>query len=241
MRKAALQAGTIDTEASDKLLFALEPESASITVFGEASTIGLFKDGTTYMMLDYGGGTVDITLHNVATSKPLVLDEICNPGGGKWGDIYVDNHFRVFLQTLLGRKRFSYLKDNHYVEAEEVMDEFREKKQDFDPEEQDTLTKINLSGLLCCDDSTNTSEKSLVDLINAFNLNEKNQNLTFDLSNRRTHHRIEQFSSLVLSHDQMLTFFQPTLDSICLAVKKLLAAHWIKQDSWFSYQIRVRD
>jgi len=89
MRKAACRAGLVLDEASDSLLLALEPECASIAVHQEGCKLGLFKEGAVFLVLDCGGGTVDITMHKVATIDPLVLDEEALPNGGAWGGIFV--------------------------------------------------------------------------------------------------------------------------------------------------------
>lgn len=89
MRKAAFRAGLVPDEASDNLILALEPESASIAVHQEGSKLGLFMEGSVFLVLDCGGGTVDITIHRVATVDPLVLDEEALPCGGAWGSIFV--------------------------------------------------------------------------------------------------------------------------------------------------------
>lgn len=52
------------------------------------------------MVLDCGGGTIDITSHLVESSDPLQLSEVAEPCGGAWGSSIVDARFRAFLQVL---------------------------------------------------------------------------------------------------------------------------------------------
>ena len=131
MRKAAYRAGITSYEASDKLLFAFEPESAAIAVHQEGYKFGLFKVGSTYMLLDCGGGTVDITVHRVGTMNPLVLDAVSTPTGGAWGGIFVDKQFVVFLKSFLGEKMFRRLQDRFPTEVEDLKEQFRVLKESF--------------------------------------------------------------------------------------------------------------
>lgn len=54
---------------------------------------------TQIMVLDCGGGTIDITSHLVESSDPLQLSELAEPCGGAWGSSIVDARFKAFLQV----------------------------------------------------------------------------------------------------------------------------------------------
>ena len=116
MRKAAIAGGI----RSDKLTIALEPEAASIFCrhlpldrFEDLSgeNIAKYPPGTKYMVLDAGGGTVDITIHEITKSGGL--KEIQAASGGGWGGILVDKAFEDLLTDILG---------------DDVYDEFRRKE-----------------------------------------------------------------------------------------------------------------
>ena len=67
MRKAALKASIIEELSSANLLLCLEPEGASIQSRNDAED-GLKSQmikGSVVMVLDCGGGTVDITVHKL--------------------------------------------------------------------------------------------------------------------------------------------------------------------------------
>lgn len=51
------------------------------------------------MVLDCGGGTIDITSHLVESADPLQLSELAEPCGGAWGSSIVDARFKAFLQV----------------------------------------------------------------------------------------------------------------------------------------------
>lgn len=57
--------------------------------------------GTKIMVLDCGGGTVDITTHNVVSVSPVALEELHEPTGGPWGSTMVDKKFNGFLKVPL--------------------------------------------------------------------------------------------------------------------------------------------
>ena len=67
MRKAAHRAGLIKEEGSRRLVLALEPESACVA----CDVHKLAKPGDPFMVLDCGGGTVDITMNTCAPSPEL--------------------------------------------------------------------------------------------------------------------------------------------------------------------------
>ncbi len=57
------------------------------------------------MVLDCGGGTVDITVHKLiceVQEKFLCQQLIPSSGGCEWGSKYVDLYFQEFLTEFLG-------------------------------------------------------------------------------------------------------------------------------------------
>lgn len=98
MRKAAEQAGIIDDQNSSNLLLSLEPEGASIQCREDSEPqvrAQMVKDSV-IMVLDCGGGTVDITIHKL-TCEPeerfLCEELLPSSGGCQWGSKFVDMHF----------------------------------------------------------------------------------------------------------------------------------------------------
>ncbi len=67
MRKAAIEAGIIEDYNSPGLLLCLEPEGASIQCREDSEETVRYQmvKGTIAMVLDCGGGTVDITVHKL--------------------------------------------------------------------------------------------------------------------------------------------------------------------------------
>ncbi|XP_061164989.1 heat shock 70 kDa protein 12B-like [Saccostrea echinata] len=103
MSKAAEKAGIPRT----RLILALEPEAASIycrllplTKLEGSNDIGVFKPGSKYLVLDAGGGTVDITVHKVRNDGSL--EELEKASGGDWGGTCVDMTFKQTLMDVVG-------------------------------------------------------------------------------------------------------------------------------------------
>jgi hypothetical protein len=117
MRRAACDAGFPDDD--DRLLLSTEPEAAALHCQlalaeladepGKAGRPGLDVDGTRFMVVDCGGGTVDITAYeatseaarHVRLRKLAALDEIGVATGGRLGSEHINQAFRV---TVLGQR-----------------------------------------------------------------------------------------------------------------------------------------
>ncbi|KAL3841762.1 hypothetical protein ACJMK2_019864 [Sinanodonta woodiana] len=150
MRKAAEQAG-ID---GNLLSLALEPEVASMfcqlqetVVVGEGkkSAEMLLKPGDKYMVLDAGGGTVDITVHEI--EKGGRLREVHRATGGDWGGTKVDDAFAEIMVELIGVKVLKKFKKENVEDSLEFLRDFELKKRDF-VADKDTRTSLRLPASL---------------------------------------------------------------------------------------------
>ena len=112
------EAGMISSEDSPKLVLCLEPEAACMACedqrLSEQGAAGreILKADDRFMVLDCGGGTVDITMHKVDQIMPLKLSEIRAPDGGDYGSTYVDREFEQFLVELIGTDRWNRFKSS---------------------------------------------------------------------------------------------------------------------------------
>lgn len=67
------------------------------------------------MVLDSGGGTVDITVHKLLCEpyeKFLCEELLPSSGGCEWGSKYVDLYFEEFLKEFLGSELYEYYLKN---------------------------------------------------------------------------------------------------------------------------------
>ena len=61
-----------------------------------------FPKGTRYMVVDCGGGTVDITVHEVEDDEGT-LKELHKATGGTCGSVHIDQEFEKLLVEMFGQ------------------------------------------------------------------------------------------------------------------------------------------
>ena len=99
----------------DKLSLALEPESAALysqemvgdQIASDPST-AIIKRPSDYMVIDIGGGTVDITAH-IEVDGGIVVENI--PTGNAWGGTQVNEAFSKMLQHIVNDLEFKKFLD----------------------------------------------------------------------------------------------------------------------------------
>jgi molecular chaperone DnaK (HSP70) len=137
MRKAAVEAGIVDNLSSTQLLLCLEPEGASIQCREDSEEplkAQLVKPNVV-MVLDCGGGTVDITVHRLlcAANERFLCEELLPSSGGcDWGSKFVDQHFEKFLQEFFGAELFETYKANAMARLD-ILKHFEMLKRKFCP------------------------------------------------------------------------------------------------------------
>ncbi|MDL5052656.1 Hsp70 family protein [Oscillatoria laete-virens NRMC-F 0139] len=131
MRRAAIKAGLItDSESDrDRLLLVLEPEAAAI--YCQEKDQSQLEAGKCFMVVDCGGGTVDITVHEVSSHGDL--EEVAEGTGGAYGSTYVDKEFREYLANKLTAQALTRYEEEDPIGWLELMANWERKKCDFDP------------------------------------------------------------------------------------------------------------
>jgi len=125
----------------------------------------MVKD-TTVMVLDCGGGTVDITIHKLKCNvdEKFVCEELLPSSGGcEWGSKFVDFHFEHFLESLFGKEFFEVYKKNAMARLE-ILKHFEMLKRKFNPAESQNRSRLQLSYL-----GEELSASKLGELVKAFN------------------------------------------------------------------------
>nr|XP_040581373.1 heat shock 70 kDa protein 12A-like [Lepeophtheirus salmonis] len=162
MREAAYEAGIASPENPEGVFIALEPEAASIhcrklrmnqlmpeinAKDPESSSLSsdfVLEDTSTggrYMVVDCGGGTVDITVHEI-TNKEGRLKELFKASGGPYGSITVDEAFERLLDQIFGRefmKNFKLSRPSGFID---LMIAFESRKRSYS---SDRPSAINIS------------------------------------------------------------------------------------------------
>ena len=126
MRKSAEKAGI----NNDQLCIALEPEAASIhcqylpteKLEGASEGFTMAEAGQTYMVIDLGGGTADITVHEKISNGQL--KELCHAIGGDCGGTSIDNAFIQMIVKILGVPMITLLKQEDPTAYLDLLREF---------------------------------------------------------------------------------------------------------------------
>ncbi|XP_060582273.1 heat shock 70 kDa protein 12B-like [Ruditapes philippinarum] len=136
MREAAINA-EIHT---DMISLSLEPEAASlfcrylpvqrVTGVSQAE-IRSFSIGDKYMILDCGGGTVDITVHEI--QEDSTLRELAKANGGECGGTQVDEKFISLLNDLFGPDVMEVICQRYRDDYLQLMQSFEIKKRRISP------------------------------------------------------------------------------------------------------------
>ncbi|XP_041272562.1 heat shock 70 kDa protein 12A-like [Onychostruthus taczanowskii] len=132
MRLAAKEAGIISDMISRNLIIALEPEAASLWCkqlphegfMADSSDKKKFEDspGIQYVVLDCGGGTIDITVHEIQENH--YLKELHKATGGGWGGNRVDENFISFLKEIFSDGVWDEYVKKHPTELQNMMYNF---------------------------------------------------------------------------------------------------------------------
>ncbi|MEW5303225.1 MAG: hypothetical protein WDW36_005934 [Sanguina aurantia] len=105
VRSAAVRSGIILTPSSELLTLCLEPEAAAL--HAAAMRTLQIQQGDLFMVVDAGGGTVDITVHEVETraGEQVLAESICAQGAYA-GSTFVDSAFESFYRQQVGAEAF---------------------------------------------------------------------------------------------------------------------------------------
>jgi molecular chaperone DnaK (HSP70) len=152
MRQAAIHAGLISNTSEDKerLVVVLEPEAAAVLCAEKDAMLKVseLKNGSCFMIIDAGGGTIDITVHEVVSNKGQNSLEEAVPGlGGPYGSTYIDDRFVEYIISKLGIDVMQDIYDKEPVAYREMMSQWEERKCRFTGGEEDNATFVYLNKL----------------------------------------------------------------------------------------------
>ncbi|XP_061164556.1 heat shock 70 kDa protein 12B-like [Saccostrea echinata] len=212
MREAAEKAGI----EGGNLLLALEPEAASVYVKEmnvevhqdqdmNQSRLSAFFPGTKYMIVDLGGGTVDVTVREVLDDRSL--REITKASGGAWGGLRVNQQFYQYIEGIVGKEVMDGLKEQYPAAHLDLEREIEQKKRNLQGDENKKIA-INLPGELLELFEENKGQK-LSDFVNSSDhykgrVDMRHEKLRFDIS-------------------VTFSMFKPAVDSILHHIGELLS------------------
>ncbi|XP_071127599.1 heat shock 70 kDa protein 12A-like [Mytilus edulis] len=208
MRKAAEKAGIKGYD----LTIALEPETASIFCqelrtnrdnYTSKTFSETIKHGTKYLVLDLGGGTADITVHERLPDGSL--EEVLPPSGGNWGGTAVDDAYIELLNSVFTKKVIKELKSDELEDYTSLCFQFEVKKRSVT---SDLSTDIVISLPFSLVKKTEKHYKSVQSSI----MRSPYKDSVYFTAPQKLHVNPEVFRKL----------FKPTIDALIKHIEKLL-------------------
>uniref|UniRef100_A0A3P8QLQ7 Heat shock protein 12B n=1 Tax=Astatotilapia calliptera TaxID=8154 RepID=A0A3P8QLQ7_ASTCA len=214
MREAAYLAGLVSPDCPEQLLIALEPEAASIycrklrlhqviDLSMQPITNGLeldvsrpFDSSDRYVVADCGGGTVDLTVHQIEQPQGT-LKELYKASGGPYGAVGVDLAFEAMLCQIFGEDFIQSFKAKRPAAWVDLMIAFEARKRTASPGRTNALN-ISLPF-------------SFIDYY------KRHRGQSVEAALRRSNMNIVKWSSqgmLQLTQEAMNELFQPTISKI---------------------------
>ncbi|KAL4217507.1 Heat shock 70 kDa protein 12A [Mactra antiquata] len=138
MRKAAVSAGL--PEPNVRLV--LESEAASIWCQAQQTSYTCISTlGSRYMVVDIGGGTTDITVHEKRADGTL---QELQTAGDEWGGTQVNKAFLKILKESLGKETMKLFKDECISDYLELLGVFEIVKRTIGSTERNEQFKVRL-------------------------------------------------------------------------------------------------
>lgn len=132
MRGAAVEAGFPNDR--ERFVLVQEPTAAAMHCIRDDDRLG--QPGTRFMVVDAGGGTVDITSYTVGDLA--ALDELARPSGVKRGAEYLDQTFLdVHVTRALDARALARVRRTHQHALRELENRFSDFKRSFDVHQDD--------------------------------------------------------------------------------------------------------
>ncbi|KAL1794655.1 hypothetical protein ACET3X_006471 [Alternaria dauci] len=87
-----------------------EPEAAALAVLQEKDKENKLEVGSSFVVCDCGGGTVDLISYKIIGLGPLKLEECVMGDGGQCGSVFLDHAFVRWVQTIVGEREYEKIK-----------------------------------------------------------------------------------------------------------------------------------
>nr|XP_046257966.1 heat shock 70 kDa protein 12A isoform X5 [Scatophagus argus] len=223
MREAAYKAALVSRENPEQLIIALEPEAASIYCrklrlhqmvdlgtqttqngFSPTENVGSgMTQGDRYVVVDCGGGTVDLTVHQIRLPEGH-LKELYKASGGPYGSLGIDYEFEKLLCKIFGQDFIDQFKIKRPAAWVDLMIAFESRKRAAAPDRTNPLN-INLPF-------------SFIDYYKKF------RGHSVEHALRKSNVDFVKWSSqgmLRMSPDAMNSLFKPTIDHIIQHLSEL--------------------
>ncbi|XP_062606580.1 heat shock 70 kDa protein 12A-like [Saccostrea cucullata] len=199
MKEAALKSGIPEAQ----FLIALEPEAAAMYCksLPDQTLTETFKPKKRYMVLDLGGGTVDVVVHEVLEDGRLA--EVYKASGGNWGGTTVDREFEKYVKMVFNNE--SCLQELWEIAPRDAFDmerEFEMQKRQISNVPYGNI-RLKLPGRLKMFANTSISEKDSVTFDHLYVENSKFKEF-FEEAKTHIIHLIKEILIEVKHLDQIL-------------------------------------
>ncbi|KTF80459.1 hypothetical protein cypCar_00024128, partial [Cyprinus carpio] len=224
--------GLVTPDSPDQLLIALEPEAASLycrklhlhqvidlsqrpiinglDVEGSHPFDSSFRQGDRYIVADCGGGTVDLTVHQIEQPQGT-LKELYKASGGPYGAVGVDLAFEAMLCQIFGADFIESFKAKRPAAWVDLTIAFEARKRTAAPGRANSLN-ISLPF-------------SFIDFY------KRHRGQSVETALRKSNMNFIKWSSqgmLRLSAEAMNQLFQPTINNIIKHVENLMQKEEVK-------------
>ena len=205
----------------DTLKLTLEPEAAAMFCLNEICNINRSEstndrtedDISCYLLVDCGGGTVDMAAHRLTKKKDnsISIDEIHQAHGGPYGGFAVNDEFEKMLQRMfqLTQENLLDIKTRYPRQwTKLLLDEFEISKCKVDPKSPQDVFTVNLPSVLCKNIEA-LSRKSIQDMVEVY-----------------TRHDVEwddDENALVLTYATMESLYSPVVAKLTTVIDLVLA------------------
>lgn len=137
MRRAIERAGVVEGSGGQgRLTIVLEPEAAAVYCRTRVPGLNALPTRTRLMIVDAGGGTVDLTVHEITSAG---LREVVPGSGGACGSTYIDREFLRRFEEAIGSPLMTALREEQPVAFHELLNDWELLKCSFRGTETSTL------------------------------------------------------------------------------------------------------
>ncbi|GES97262.1 hypothetical protein GLOIN_2v1783294 [Rhizophagus clarus] len=145
-RECVFDAGLLKDKDSNNIRIITEPEAASIQCLNSISEHNL-NPGDLFMIVDCGGGTVDLTMRELLEDRRL--SEMTERTGDCCGSSRIDEAYLELVGEKVGKSVIDSIRKNHYGQLQYFVQEFCEQaKIPFTGTEKDTQFAYELDVVL---------------------------------------------------------------------------------------------
>ena len=191
------------------MVFAYEPEAAAL--FTQYDFLHNKETQFCYLVVDCGGGTVDLAAQRVTKQNGnIIIENLVPPHGGNCGGFAVNDQFEKLMKNILNipGEEFKQLKINCAVQWTLLMNRhFEESKVTLDPKNVKTPKYLTMP-LKICKEVEKITGKSFEELIDDYD----DKNIEWD----------DEDSFIILNYSAIDKLFEPVLNEICTLIKSVL-------------------